>query len=110
MGFYDPEGTIDSYIYPPSFGSYGMVYQNDARVNTDSPYLEVIFNDGNKKQYQLNNFRGNKDMMNKFHINIEHGLIPIETKLYINNKMVHSRPIEIKENRFLTTINGTIVE
>lgn len=110
MGFYDPEGTIDSYIYPPLFGSYGMVYQNDQRVNTDSSYLEVSFKDGKKSQYQLNNFRANNDMMNKFHINIEHDLIPIEAKLYINNKMVHSRPIEIKENRFLTTINGTIVE
>ncbi|MEQ5285636.1 M66 family metalloprotease [Providencia huaxiensis] len=108
MGFYDPKKVIDSYIYPSLYGSYGMVYNCDKEINTRIPYLEVILENGTTSQYQLHNFRSNEDMMNKFHINIERSLNPIKANLYIDNKIVHSREIEIKKNRLLTTINGEI--
>ncbi|MEQ4662143.1 M66 family metalloprotease [Providencia rettgeri] len=108
MGFYDPKDVIDSYIYPSLYGSYGMVYSHDKKIDTQMPYLEVIFEDGKISQYQLHNFRSNEEMMNKFHVNIERSLNPIKANLYINNKIVHSREIEIKKNRLLTTINGDI--
>ncbi|PCQ38091.1 hypothetical protein CQA26_10250 [Providencia rettgeri] len=108
MGFYDPKDVIDSYIYPSLYGSYGMVYSHDKNIDTQMPYLEVIFEDGTISQYQLHNFRSNEEMMNKFHVNIERSLKPIKANLYINNKIIHSREIEIKKNRLLTTINGDI--
>ncbi|MEX5927212.1 TagA domain-containing protein [Providencia hangzhouensis] len=98
---------MDAYIYPSLYGSYGMVYSHDKKIDTQMPYLEVIFEDGTMTSTNFITSVLNEEMMNKFHVNIERSLNPIKANLYINNKIVHSREVEIK-NRLLTTINGDI--
>ncbi|MCM4935953.1 peptidase M66, partial [Escherichia coli] len=29
VGYYDPEGTLSSYIYPAMYGAYGFTYSDD---------------------------------------------------------------------------------
>lgn len=108
-GFYDPEGKMAKQSCIPLYGSYGMVYQPDKQITSGAPFLEVIMQNGKKQRYQLSNFRASKDLMNKFHVNIERELNPITANIYVNNKIVHTQQIEIKSNKLSTTINGNII-
>ena len=108
IGYYDPENKIKSYIYDPLHGSYGMTYKPNDNISNSKVYLEVIYNNGTRSTHKLSGYRISKNMMNKFHINIERNREPVKTILFIDGKDVCSLDIEIKENKTFTTINGVI--
>ncbi|MEQ5318466.1 M66 family metalloprotease [Providencia vermicola] len=108
-GFYDPEGKIEKQSCIPIYGSYGMVYQPDTQIGAYAPYIEVILQNGKIHKYQLSDVRKSKDVMNKFHINIEKALNPIKANIYVHNKLVHTQHIDIKPNKLATTVNGYII-
>ncbi|EJD6508604.1 hypothetical protein M0I01_RS13455 [Providencia rettgeri] len=108
-GFYDPDGKFERQSCIPLYGSFGMVYRPDEHIPPDSPYLEVILQDGTINKYQLHAFRMKEGLMNKYHVNIEWKLNPVKVNIYVNNKIVHTEDIEIKTLKHPTTINGEIV-
>ena len=108
-GFYDPDGKFKRQSCIPLYGSFGMVYRPDEHISPDSPYLEVILQDGTINKYQLHAFRMKEGLMNKYHVNIEWKLNPVKVNIYVNNKIVHTEDIEIKTLKHPTTINGEIV-
>ncbi|MBP6080616.1 MAG: hypothetical protein KA732_04985 [Providencia sp.] len=109
LGYYDPENKIDSYIYPSLYGSYGMTYNPNKNAKNKNVYIDVTYHDNTHSQHQLIGYRKDKNLMNKFHINLERDRKPTKANLYIDGKIIYSRDIEIKENRLPTTINGIIV-
>lgn len=106
VGFYDPESKLANYIYPALNGSYGMVYPDDASNSVSQSYLEVEFISGKKFKYNLNSFRITSNLSNKFHVNVERDLNPRTARLFINNKLVDSRTIDLGSNDLIYTVNG----
>ena len=68
LGFFDPQKTLQSYIYPAAFGSYGHTYSQPA-VITGSCWAEVATDQG-VKQFGLSSQRSQPERMNKFHFNV----------------------------------------
>ncbi|WER20691.1 M66 family metalloprotease [Providencia stuartii] len=107
VGFYDTNNQLKSYIYPALEGSYGMVYDTHT-INKTKPYIAVTLADGTKKKYQLDEKQTNKDLMNKFHINIERDLNPIKAELFIDDQLISSRDIALSNLSLNTMVNGII--
>jgi len=104
VGFYDPEGKLTSYIYPALNGSYGNIYHYSKRSRC---YLVIEYVSGKKFSYALAPFRYKSDEMNKFHINVERDLEPTILRLYIDDKLIIQRAIELGSDNLSYTVNGT---
>lgn len=70
VGYYDPQGSLPSYLYPALHGAYGFTYPDDGTTLADSDcQLQVETRDG-VLRFRLANHRSNGAVMNKFHINV----------------------------------------
>ncbi|WP_116963438.1 M66 family metalloprotease [Fastidiosibacter lacustris] len=68
VGYYDPEGKIQGYIYPPMYGNWGNVFKPSAKKTNCS--LNLTTEKGEVISYPLYDKRRSVKEMNKFHINI----------------------------------------
>ncbi|WP_368163681.1 M66 family metalloprotease [Aeromonas sp. R6-2] len=70
VGYYDPQGSLPSYLYPALHGAYGFTYPDDGTTLADSDcQLQVETRDG-VLRFRLANHRSNGAVMNKFHVNV----------------------------------------
>lgn len=69
VGFYDPKGQLESYIYPALHGSYGYVYAPQA-PKAGQCWAEVSYQAHAPEKFALDGIRFKADHMNKFHINV----------------------------------------
>lgn len=69
VGYYDPQGTLESYIYPALHGSYGYTYKPEPLKNSQC-WAEVNYANGDEEQFGLDGVRLQAGHMNKFHINV----------------------------------------
>ena len=114
VGFYDPELTMRTYIYPAMHGSYGNVFTSNSKeeINNLSEkgcYVNVMNEYGDEKNFVLkdvrqagkNEFGETGKNMNKFHINVAETFKPTSVKVYCRGKIIAERGIE-KPTRTLT--------
>lgn len=103
LGGYDPISPYNAVIYPYFRGNWGNVFGSlfqDSLPDDATSYLEITYYDTEKTQYvELYNERYDKNIINKFHINIAESNKPKTITLYVN-----------KENKGSTTINETVYD
>lgn len=85
VGYYDPQRTLSSYIYPALYGSYGMYYEAPANVTTECQ-VEVSLLSGSTLNFPLNDNRFNNSFMNKFHINVPTSMNPQSAQVICNQQ------------------------
>ncbi|EIC84230.1 M66 family metalloprotease [Serratia sp. M24T3] len=69
VGYYDPRGELESYIYPALHGSYGYTYK-PRPLKTGQCRAEINYANGNTDKFGLDGVRLQAGHMNKFHINV----------------------------------------
>ncbi|GLR74119.1 M66 family metalloprotease [Aliivibrio sifiae] len=94
VGYYDPQGKLDSYIFPALHGSYGYVYPDDsANLTISECALEVSMKNGDIQKFALKNNRRNADNMNKFHVNVARSENPASASIVCDGKVLNSMTI-----------------
>ncbi|EHN69070.1 M66 family metalloprotease [Aliivibrio fischeri] len=88
VGYYDPENTLPSYIYPALHGAYGSVYEDN--FSPSSCQLEVMTQEAGVKTYNLHNRRLMAGKMNRFHVNVETALKPYQANVVCNDETLDS--------------------
>lgn len=88
VGYYDPQETLSSYIYPALYGAYGFTYRDDsASLSDDDCQLQVETKDG-LKRFRLAGQRKSSSVMNKFHINIPSDIQPSHAVVVCHNRKI----------------------
>lgn len=106
VGYYDPKGTLSSYIYPAMYGAYGFTYSDDSKnLSGNDCQLQVDTKEG-QLQFKLANHRGNSSLMNKFHINVPTESQPTQAILVCNNKVLDTRMLTPAPEGLTYTVNG----
>lgn len=107
VGYYDPQGDLTTYIYPPLHGAYGFTYSDDrTRVSENDCQLLVETQDG-PLRFRLANHRFKAKVMNKFHVNIPEGSQPRSVSVVVRGKVVDKKPIAAVSEKLTFTVNGS---
>jgi Peptidase M66/ToxR activated gene A lipoprotein domain len=94
VGYYDPEGTSPSYIYPALRGAYGFTYEGDSgRLREGECELRVETRDG-PLRFRLAPNRLRPDVMNKFHVNVPTASNPTRVSVVRGGKVLAKQRIE----------------
>jgi hypothetical protein len=93
VGYYDPQGQLTGYIYPPLHGAYGFTYADDGSQTTDQDCLLLVETRSGPLRFRLANQRFNAKVMNKFHVNIPESSQPQSVSLVCRGKVVDTKPI-----------------
>lgn len=107
VGYYDPKGELNSYIYPALHGAYGFTYGDDrSRLNEGDYHLLVETRDG-PLRFRLAGHRLSAKVMNKFHVNIPEASQPHSVSLVCRGQVVDKKPIEAVAEKLTFTVNGS---
>lgn len=107
VGYYDPEGQLNSYIYPALHGAYGFTYSDDSSRTQDGDcHLLVETRDG-PLRFQLARHRLRAQVMNKFHVNIAESSQPRSVSLVVRGQIVDQKPIAPVEGQLSYTVNDS---
>ena len=103
VGYYDPKGELNSYIYPPLHGAYGFTYADDRDRATDQDcHLLVETRDG-PLRFRLANHRLSGKVMNKFHVNVPESSHPQSVSLVCGGKVVDKKSISAPTEKLAHT-------
>jgi hypothetical protein len=109
VGFYDPQKTLPSYIYPALHGAYGFVYPSE-NLNPSSKgcLLQVSTNNGATRLYKLKAYRLTDGQMNRFQVNIPRSENPHRAEVVCDGQALDSKNLSpAKDPASLTyTVNG----
>ncbi|MEC6907235.1 M66 family metalloprotease [Photobacterium piscicola] len=75
VGFYDPQQTNTSYIYPALYGSSGNVYELPQPV-AGQCWATVTYSDNSQQVIGLDGSRKNSGLSNKLHFNLARDRVP----------------------------------
>ncbi|HEH9417661.1 TPA: peptidase M66 [Aeromonas sobria] len=93
VGYYDPQGSLPSYIYPALHGAYGFTYPDDSNtLSGNNCQLQVETRDG-LQRFTLANHRAASTVMNKFHINVPTDLNPSQAAVVCNNRTIAEKTL-----------------
>lgn len=106
VGYYDPQGTLSSYIYPALHGAYGFTYPDDsANLSSNDCQLQVETREG-QLRFKLASHRVSNSVMNKFHINVPTGSQPSQVTVVCNNKTLDEKTLSSAPENLSFTVNG----
>lgn len=107
VGYYDPNGDLNRYIYPALHGAYGFTYSDDrSRLNEKDCHLLVEPRDG-PLRFRLANHRLSTQVMNKFHVNVPEASQPHSVAVVCRGQVVDKRPIAGVAEKLIFTVNGS---
>ena len=114
LGFYDPLGKMESYIYPALHSAYGNIFRqsSEEEIAKSRCMATIVNRKGYYKEYVLTGERQKDKWMNKIHINVEESFQP--QKIAIKCRDTENDPwrdIDIREitepnKEMIYTING----
>ena len=117
LGFYDPQKTLPSYLYPALYGSYGHVYNSDTVDTITECYARVEFENNLFSNYKLDSNRYINDRMNRVHINVLKSQNPQRVKIYCPSHSITALRLNIGNAHFghiefptSDIANGSIVQ
>ncbi|MFM7040259.1 MAG: M66 family metalloprotease [Planctomycetaceae bacterium] len=93
VGYYDPQGQLNGYIYPPLHGAWGFTYADDRDRTTDEDCQLLVETRSGPLRFRLSGKRFMANVMNKFHINIPESSQPQNVRLICRGKVVDTKPI-----------------
>ena len=105
VGYYDPENSLPSTIYPALHGGYGFVYAPNTDINSNNCYLRIHILSG-IVHYQLARGRINTNAMNKFHVNIRQSDRPTRAEIVVRGSVVTSLALNLPRRPLGYTVNG----
>ncbi|WP_259469614.1 TagA domain-containing protein [Pseudomonas syringae group genomosp. 3] len=105
VGYYDPEMTLRSYIYPALHGAYGFLYDDDTGLNDDDCFLWVE-SPGESRRFKLDSIRLKSGVMNAFHINIAESSQRRTVSIVCKGEILSSRYVFAAEVPLTYTVNG----
>ncbi|MGR1254935.1 M66 family metalloprotease [Aeromonas veronii] len=108
VGYYDPQDSLPSYIYPALHGAYGFTYPDDSNtLSGNDCQLQVETRDG-LKRFRLLNYRVDtgRDVMNKFHINLPTQLAPTNASVICRGNTLQTRALATPARKLSYTTNG----
>lgn len=106
VGYVDPEGVLQSYIYPALHGAYGFLYPDDSDSVIEADCQLVIESDEGAMRFKLFNHRVDGRVMNKFHINIPESALQRTAILFCRGNEVARRSIEPATEALHYTLHG----
>jgi hypothetical protein len=105
VGYYDPNGELKSYVYPPLHGAYGFTYSDDrSRLDEKDCHLLVETREG-PLRFGLANHRLSAKVMNRFHVNIPEASQPQSVALVCRGQIVDKKPIAKVTEKLTFTVN-----
>lgn len=106
VGYYDPRGSLPSYIYPALHGAYGFSYPDDsATLSGNDCQLQVETRNG-LLLFKLANHRAASAVMNKFHINVPTDMQPSKATVICNNQAAAEKTLSSAPTDISYTVNG----
>jgi len=109
VGYYSPDLSLQSYIYPALHGAYGFVYNDEGPEGIPEGGCELaVETDRRTLVYALDTYVDPKGM-NKFHVNIATEDRPSKALIYCQNQLLAERELDGPKNdgKPLTfTVNG----
>jgi hypothetical protein len=105
LGFYDPEKTLTTFIYPALYSNYGSYFSADvlnAQNSDNTCKIVVTKEDSTEESYNLLSTRKYSSRMNQFQLNLPLNENYINAKIICDNIALDSRDIaplnyELKE-------------
>ena len=105
VGYYDPTGELNSYIYPALHGAHGFTYSEDRNLKEQDCHLLVETSTG-RIRFRLANNRISQGVMNKFHVNIPESVQPRSVAIVCRGKVLAEQPITAVTEKLTYTVNG----
>jgi hypothetical protein len=106
VGYYDPAGQQQSYIYPALHGAYGFCYADDrGSVNDADCQLVVETRDG-VLRFRLASTRLGGRFMNKFHVNVPEASQPRSVSVMRNGKVLDKKAIAPVTEKLAVSVDG----
>lgn len=96
LGYYDPENTLESFIYPALYSNYGNFFSAATlnAVNTDaSCRVTVTQQNGVERVFNLEPARVDADKMNQFQLNLPSNIIYSKAEVKCGASVLDSRNI-----------------
>ncbi|AHG20882.1 peptidase M66 [Chania multitudinisentens RB-25] len=106
VGYYDPQGTLPSYIYPALHGAYGFTYSDDSTEIADGDCQLQVETDNGILHFKLTNHRAISTLMNKFHINVPTASQPSRATVLCHNQSFTERTLSSAPEGLSYTVNG----
>ena len=78
LGYYDPEATLETHVYPALHGAYGNTFDPDSEdeIGKSTCYATITNESQENMKYALKGYRKQPGNMNKLHINIAESFNP----------------------------------
>jgi len=109
VGYYDPQGELNSYIYPALHGAYGFTYSDDRHRSTEQDCLLLVETREGALRFRLANRRLQAKVMNKFHVNIPESSHPQSVSIVCRGKVVDKKSIAGATEKLVYTTNPRVV-
>jgi hypothetical protein len=106
VGYYDPSGTLPSYIYPALHGAYGFGYGDDTSRLADKDCQLQVETQGGVLRFRLANHRLSAGVMNKFHINVPTASAPQSAAVICGARTLDQQTISAPGETLTYTVNG----
>lgn len=106
LGYYDPQGTLSSYIYPALYGAYGFTYPDNSHDLHDNDCQLQVKTKDEQLRFKLDNNRLDGSVMNKFHINVPTEKNPTHASLVCNGKTLFDKELSAAPEGLTYTVNG----
>lgn len=106
IGYYDPQGILQPYIYPAFHGAYGFLYNDDQEMSSSTDWQLWVESENETLRFRLLSSRVVSDIMNKFHVNIPETKTPRTVSLVRDGVKILTRDIEPVRSSLEYTVNG----
>lgn len=108
IGYYDPDGELQDYIYPAMHGAYGFVYEADAFSDSDNVGCKLLVQTVNAGLlvYELSSSRFTANNMNKFHVNIATADEATNAEVKCNGVLQVTKSLDGPQTELRYTVNG----
>jgi hypothetical protein len=103
VGYYDPRGELNSYIYPPLHGAYGFTYADDRERVTEQDCQLVVETREGTLRFRLAKHRFNGNVMNKFHVNVPESSQPRSVSVVCRCEVVDTKSISAPAEKLAYT-------
>eukprot|EP00759_Apiculatamorpha_spiralis_P004715 PhF_6_TR12874/c0_g1_i1/m.20240 len=104
VGYYDPDGKLQSYAFPALHGSHGYVYNNDVG-NCEMKCKAVVTVGSGQFCFRLKNMRLFPGKMNKFHVNVPQSERPSKIAIVCNGSTLVTRDLKLPHDKLTTFIH-----
>jgi hypothetical protein len=106
IGYYDPAGEKQSYIYPALHGAYGFCYADEGKTLDDMDCELQVETRNGALRFRLASHRLDDRTMNKFHVNVPESSQPRSVAIIRRGKVLDQKPITPVTEKLSVTVNG----